>query len=230
MGRALMRSDGFTESASGARRTVDAGRVLYHAGAACEAIYVVETGFFKTVVLSEDGAAQVTEFPMSGDVMGLDGFGPGIHRSDAVALSRATVCVVPRTRLVKACASDEGLARQLYAALSEAIVADHRAMLLLGSRTAEERVASFIIETAERLSARGYATTDIGLWMTREDIGSFLGLELETISRVLGRLQRRRLVDVHRRHLHVVDGEALRRLVAGELDESTAADAVGSRR
>jgi CRP/FNR family transcriptional regulator len=213
----------------GARRAVEAGRVLYHAGALCTAVYVVEAGFFKTVTLAEDGAVQVTGFPMSGDLLGMDGLGPGIHRSDAVALTQATVCVVPRAGLLRACAEHEALARRVFGAFSEELDADHRAMLLLGSRTAEERVAAFVVETAQRLAARGYAASDVGLWMTREDIGSFLGLELETISRVLGRLQRRGLLDVHRRHLHIVDGDGLRRLVARDDQPLPDAAARGTR-
>jgi CRP/FNR family transcriptional regulator len=192
-------------------------------------VYVVEAGFFKTVTLAEDGAVQVTGFPMSGDLLGMDGLGPGIHRSDAVALTQATVCVLPRAGLLHACAEHEALARRVFGAFSAELDADHRAMLLLGSRTAEERVAAFVVETGERLAARGYAASDVGLWMTREDIGSFLGLELETISRVLGRLQRRGLLDVHRRHLHIVDGDALRRLVARDDEPPVTVAARGTR-
>jgi CRP/FNR family transcriptional regulator, anaerobic regulatory protein len=99
--------------------------------------------------------------------------------------------------------------------LSDEIATDHCTMLLLGSRSAEERVAGFIVDLSERLSAHGYSSSEIGLWMTREEIGSFLGLELETISRVLSGLKKRHLLDVHRRHLHIRDLDGLRAVMIG---------------
>lgn len=191
--------------------------MLYHAGAACSSIYVVQSGFFKSVTLSEDGVAQITGFPMSGDLLGLDGVGSGVHRSDVVALSRACVCVIPRNALLAVVAWNEGLAGRLFAALSEEIAAGHRWQLLLASRRADERVAAFVVDASERLAVRGYSPSDITLWMSREDIGNFLGIEVETVSRVLGRLQQRRLLDVRRRHLHICDVDALREAVAGDL-------------
>lgn len=216
LGRAFRAATDGAEPLVGYRRALDAGRTLYYAGATCSSIYVVESGFFKTITLAEDGVAQVTGLQMSGDLLGMDGFGTGIHCSDAVAMSRASVCVIPRTRLLKSSAENEAVARHLFSVLSGEIASDHRALLLLGSRRAEERVAAFIVDVSERLAARGYSSSDIGLWMTREDIGSFLGLELETISRVLGRLKKRGLMDVHRRHLHIPSIDALREVIAGE--------------
>jgi CRP/FNR family transcriptional regulator len=216
VGRAFRAATDAERPLVGYRRAIGAGRTLYCAGARCSSVYVVESGFFKTVTLSEDGAAQVTGFQMSGDLLGMDGFGSGIHRSDAIALSRASVCVISRAHLFQASADNEALARLLFGVLSEEIASDHRGLLLFGSRSAEERVAAFVVDIAERLSARGYASSDIELWMTREDIGSFLGLELETISRVLGRLTRRGLLHVHRRHLHIRSVDALREAVAGQ--------------
>lgn len=216
IGRALCSASGAGESLCGYARTVEAGQALFHAGAVCTSIGVIETGFFKTVALAEDGIAQVTGFHLSGDVLGLDAFGAGIHRCDVIAMSRASVCILPRARLLRASADDEALARRLFGALSDDIAASHRALLLLGSRRADERVAAFIAEIADRLAARGYSSSDLGLWMTRADIGSYLGLEVETVSRVLGRLRERLLVDVHRRHVHIRSVDALRDFMAGD--------------
>jgi CRP/FNR family transcriptional regulator len=199
----------------GYRRHLEAGEVLYHAGAKCSLMHVVQAGFFKTIMLSEDGIAQITGFQMPGDVLGVDGLSSGVHRCDAIALTEASVCVVSRARLLQSTTENDALCLRLLDVLSDEILSDHSTMLLLGSRSAEERVAGFIVELSERLSARGYSGSEIGLWMTREEIGRFLGLELETVSRVLSSLLKRRLIEVHRRHLRIVDLDALRAVVIG---------------
>lgn len=204
-----------TEPLVGYRRALAQGQVLHRAGAKCWSVYVIQAGFFKTMMLSEDGIAQVTGFQMPGDLLGMDGLSSGIYRSDAVALSQGSVCVVPRARLLQSSGENEALCRHLLGVLSDEIASDHCTMLLLGSRRADERVAGFIVGLSERLAACGYSSSEIGLWMTREEIGSFLGLELETISRALSGLRKRRLLDVHRRHLNIRDLDALRAVVVG---------------
>jgi CRP/FNR family transcriptional regulator len=199
----------------GYRRHLAAGEALYHEGSKCSLVHVVQAGFFKTTVLSEDGIARITGFPMPGDVLGADGLSSGIHRCDAIALTQASVCVVSRARLLQACAENEELCRNLLGVMSDEIRAGHAAMLLLGNRSAEERVSGFIVALSERLAARGYSGSEIGLWMSREDMARFLGLELETVSRALSSLARRRLIYVHRRHLRIPDRAALRALAAG---------------
>ena len=97
--------------------------------------------------------------------------------------------------------------------LSDEILCDHSTMLLLVSRSAEERVAGFIVELSQRLSARGYSDSDIGLWMTREEIGSYLGLKLETVSRLFSKFQRDGLLQVQGRTVKLLDRTSLRRLI-----------------
>lgn len=201
----------------GYRRHLAAGEVLYHAGSKCSLVHVVQAGFFKTLVLSEDGIAQITGFPMPGDVLGTDGLSSGVYRCDAIALTQAAVCVVSRARLLAASAGNEELCRHLLGVMSDDVRAAHESMLLLGNRSAEERVAGFIVNLSQRLAARGYSASEIGLWMSREEMGSFLGLELETVSRALSSLAKRRLLHVHRRHLRVTDRVALQAVGAGRV-------------
>jgi CRP/FNR family transcriptional regulator len=215
LGRFFQAAIADAERLVGHHRAVAQQQVLYRAGAKCSSVYVVQAGFYKTLTLSEDGIAQVTGFPMPGDLLGMDGLSSGIYRSDAVALSQGSVCVIPRARLLHSSGGDEVLCRHLLGLLSDEIASDHNTMLLLGSRGADERVAEFIVDLSERLSGRGYSSSDIGLWMTREEIGSFLGLELETISRILSRFRQRGLLDIHRRHLHIRNLDGLRQVVAG---------------
>jgi CRP/FNR family transcriptional regulator, anaerobic regulatory protein len=199
----------------GYRRHLAANEVLFHAGARCTLIHVVQAGFFKTVVLSDDGAEQITGFQMPGDLLGLDGLGTGVHAVDAIAITEASVCVVSRARLLQANGESEELRQRLLAALCDEIRSDHGTMLLLGCRSAEERVAGFLIDLSERLAGRGYSACDLGLWMTREEIGAFLGLELETVSRALSSLIRHGLIEVHRRAIRITDMRGLREAVAG---------------
>ena len=216
LGHAFRNASSAMQPLVGYRRHLAPGEVLYHAGAKCSLVHVVQAGFFKTMMLSEDGVAQIAGFQMPGDVLGMDGFGAGIHRSDAIALTQASVCVISRARLLQASVENEALCRRLLGVMSGEIISDHDTMLLLGSRSAEERVAGFIVELSQRLAARGYADSEIGLWMSREDIGRYLGLELETVSRVLSSLLKRGLIEVHRRHLAIPDVAALREVVAGD--------------
>jgi len=215
LGYAFRSANAGTQPLVGYRRHLEAGEVLYHAGARCSLVHVVQSGFFKTVMLSADGIAQIAGFQMPGDLLGLDGLSSGVHRCDAIALTGSSVCVVSRARLLQSSAGNEALCRHLLGVLSDEIHSDHAKMLLLGSRSAEERVAGFLVELSERLAGRGYSGSEIGLWMSREEIGSYLGLELETISRILSSLVKRRLIEVHRRHIRISDPRGLRGAMVG---------------
>jgi CRP/FNR family transcriptional regulator len=218
LGHAFRSVRSVMEPLVGYRRHLEAGEVLYHAGAKCSLLHVVQAGFFKTLMLSDDGIEQIAGFQMPGDLLGMDGFSSGVHWTDAIALTPASVCVISRARLLRSTVDNEPLCRHLFEVLSDQIIGDHATMLLLGSRSAEERVAGFLVELSERLSARGYSGSVIGLWMSREDIGRYLGLELETVSRVMSSLVRRQLIEVRRRQIEIPDLPALRQAVGGDDD------------
>jgi CRP/FNR family transcriptional regulator len=203
------------DSLVGKRQTLKRGDALYAAGDAFVALYAVRTGFFKTRVNSTDGRDQVTGFQMAGELLGFDGIGSERHTCDAVALEDSQVCVIPFAQLESLSREFSDLQRQLHKVMSREIVRDHGVMLLLGSMRAEERLAAFLLNLTQRLAARGFSGTSLVLRMTREEIGSFLGLKLETVSRAFSKFQDDGVLDVKQRALRVLDAAALRQLVNG---------------
>ena len=195
------------------RRTVARGGALFRAGEPFQSLYAVRTGFFKTCVSSEDGRDQVTGFQMAGELLGLDGIGTDHHTCDALALEDSQVCVIPYGQLEELSREFTDLQHQFHKIMSREIVRDHGVMLLLGSMRAEERLAAFLLNLTQRLRARGFSGSSLVLRMTREEIGSYLGLKLETVSRTFSRFQEEGLLDVKQRQIEVLDSAGLQRLV-----------------
>jgi len=196
------------------RHVVARGEALFRANEPFHALYAVRTGFFKTCLTAEDGRVQVTGFQMAGELLGLDGIGSGHHTVDAQALEDSSVCVLPFSDLENLAREFGALQMQLHKIMSREIVRDHGVMMLLGSMRAEERVAAFLLNLTQRLQARGYSPHELVLRMTREEIGSYLGLKLETVSRTFSRFQEDGILDVKQRQITVKLPEALQRLVS----------------
>ncbi len=197
------------------RRIVRRGETLFRRGDAFSSLYAVRSGFFKTIVSTSDGRDQVTGFQMTGELLGLDGIGDAEHECDAIALEDSQVCVIPFARLEGLAHEFTSLQQQFHRVMSREIVRDHGVMLLLSSMSAEERVAAFLLNLAQRLEARGFSPSVFVLRMTRAEIGAYLGLKLETVSRSFSRLHDQGVLDVRQREVRIVDADALRKLVAG---------------
>ena len=195
------------------RRSVGRGQALFRAGDEFQSLYAVRTGFFKTSVSAEDGRDQVTGFQMAGELIGLDGISHDRHACDAIALEDSQVCVIPYAQLETLSREFTELQHQFHRVMSREIVRDHGVMLLLGSMRAEERLAAFLLNLTQRLKARGFSGTSLILRMTREEIGSYLGLKLETVSRTFSKFQDDGLLEVKQRQIRVVDDAGLRQLV-----------------
>ena len=195
------------------RRPVKRGDYLFRAGDKFDSLYAARTGFFKTKLLMEDGREQVTGFHMAGELMGLDGIGTERHTCDAVALEDSDVCVIPFERLEGLSREMEALQHHFHKVMSREIVREHGVMMLLGSMRAEERLAAFLLNLSQRLSMRGYSPNEFNLRMTREEIGSYLGLKLETVSRVFSKFQEEGLIAVQQKHVRILDTASLREIV-----------------
>lgn len=195
------------------RRSVARGDLLFRVGDSFQCLYAVRTGFFKTCVSMEDGRDQVTGFQMAGELLGLDGIGNERHSCNAVALEDSQLCVIPYSQLESLSREFGELQRQFHKIMSREIVRDHGVMLLLGSMRAEERLAAFLLNLTQRLQARGFSSSSLVLRMTREEIGSYLGLKLETVSRTFSKFHDDGLLEVKQRDIRIVDAEGLRRLV-----------------
>jgi len=195
------------------RRTVKRGDYLFRAGDPFDSLYAARSGFFKTKLLLEDGREQVTGFHMAGELMGLDGIGPERHTCDAVALEDSEVCVIPFQRLEGLSREMEALQHHFHKVMSREIVREHGVMMLLGSMRAEERLAAFLLNLSQRLSTRGYSAQEFNLRMTREEIGSYLGLKLETVSRVFSKFQEQGLIAVQQKNIRILDTAQLREMI-----------------
>ena len=201
------------DALAGSKRLVRRGEYLYRTGEKFAAIYAIRGGFFKTSVLHEDGREHVTGFHMMGDIMGLDAISTETHACDAVALECSEICEIPFDRLSELSMVMPVLHQNLHRIMSREIAFDHEIMLMLGKMRAEERLAAFLLNLSKRFSARGYSAASFQLRMTREEIGSYLGLKLETVSRAFSRFQEEGLISVQRKLIELKDADGLKRLL-----------------
>jgi len=200
-----------------ARRRLKRGDTLFTAGGEFNAIYAIRSGFFKMSQVDAEGREQVTGFSMGGELMGLEGLGAGTYQGTAIALEDSEVCILPYALVEEMAREVPALQRQLHAVLSREIVRDHGVMMLLGSMRAEERLATFLINLSKRFMRRGYSASDFHLRMTREELGSYLGLKLETVSRLFSRFQEDGLIEVQQKHVRIVDTAGLERILGARV-------------
>lgn len=174
---------------------------LFAVGEPCQSLYSIRSGFFKTRMADAAGREQVLSFFMQADLLGLDGLASELHTVDAIALEDSEVAVMPVAgRLAQA---------NLAAELAKEVARQYDVIMVLGSLNAPERLVSFLIDLSQRLSRLGYSSTEFHLRMTRADIASYLGLKLETVSRMFSELQRGSLIAVEGKHVRITDRGAL---------------------
>jgi len=194
------------------RQRLQSGQHLYRARDAFHNLYAIKRGFFKTYELNNDGIEHVNGFHMAGEMIGLDAISDGTHACNAVALEDSEVCEIPFLKLEQLFHDIPALQHQFHRVMSREIGADHSLMMLLGTMRAEEKLATFLTNLAERLAALGFSSTTIHLSMSREDIGNYLGLKLETVSRMFSKFQDDGLIAVERRNLHIKDMDGLHKI------------------
>ncbi|MFT3792027.1 MAG: helix-turn-helix domain-containing protein [Rudaea sp.] len=195
---------------------LEAGQYLYRAGQPFKALYLVNVGFLKTCLIADDGREQVTGFRMRGDLIGIDSIGAATHECEAVALETSGVWELPYPAVMRACAQVPELQERLTWALAAEIRNDHSWKLVLGSLGSEQRVAAFLLDLAARHEALGLSPSHFVLRMGRADIGSFLALKHETVTRALTRLAHQGCIDVQWREIRILDAQALRRVIQCE--------------
>jgi len=197
-----------------ARRRISRGEHLFIAGDEFKCLYAIRTGFFKTSLVDGEGREQVTGFFMSGELLGMDGLGSGRCAGSAIALEDSDVCAMPYSLIDEIGREVPSLQRRLHSVLAREIVRDHGVMLLLGSMRAEERLATFLLNLSKRFQRRGYSESEFHLRMTREEIGSYLGLKLETVSRLLSAFHAAGLLDINQKRVRIVSIAGLERVLA----------------
>jgi CRP/FNR family transcriptional regulator, anaerobic regulatory protein len=191
------------------------GDVLYRVGGGFSALYAIRTGSCKTLMIARDGHDQVAGYYISGEIIGLDGICTDFHECQATAMEDTEVCPLPFDELEDLARQNDQFGHNLHKLLTQECGRARTLMIALGTMTAEQRIALFLLDLSQRYRVRGYSSCEFVLRMTREEIGSYLGLKLETVSRLFSRLQREGLIQVEGRAMKLLDRVALRRLVDG---------------
>lgn len=195
-------------------RHLKCGECLFHAGDAFNAVYAVRSGFFKTIHVDGTGREQVMGFSMRGEFFGFDGIGTGRYDGTAIALEDSDVLILEFSAMEGMARRSASMQRWLHRIFAREIVRDYGVMMLLGSMNAERRLVSFLLDLSTRSRKQGFSATDFVLRMTRFEIGSYLGLKLETVSRVFSGFQKIGLLEVNGKNVRILDPVGLQRLQA----------------
>lgn len=209
--RSLSSRDAVLEEvvALGRTRVVTEGTAIHRAGDPFRSVFFLKSGAAKRMLIQEDGREQILGFPMPGDIVGMEAIDGGVHSTTVIALDLCAVVEIPFEAIEALAAENPAVARFLYHRMSAALRDEHGWLAALGLLNADERVAAFLLDLSHRFSARGFSARRFMLRMTRAEIGSFLGLTLETVSRVFSRFQKLGLLKVTRRDIELLDMDAL---------------------
>lgn len=186
---------------------------LYRDGDNARALYAVRSGCIKTMTESANGDEQIVGFHLPGELLGLDGFADGIHSCNALALETSSVCELPLNQLESLSNELPGLQKQMRRIMGKEVSNDHKLLLLLGKMTAEERLASFLLSMSSRMAERHWKDSEFNLSMPRQDIANYLGMAVETVSRLFAAFQNDKIIDVDRRHITILDMLRLKKIV-----------------
>lgn len=193
------------------RHTIRRGDYLFRSGADFSALYSIRSGSFKLFTYTSDGDEQILGFYFPGDIIGFDAVHKQRYASSALALEISSYCVWPFNRLEELGLSIPSLQRRMLEFMSKEIAHEHDHMNLLCNKTAEEKVGTFLLALSTRFSRTGYSPTSFKLAMSRQDIGNYLGLSVETISRIMGRFQKDKLITINNKSVELLNPELLTR-------------------
>ena len=194
-------------------RSLQKNDFLYRDGDKTMAIYAVRSGCVKTMTESANGDEQIVGFHLAGELLGLDGFADGAYTCNAVALETSSVCELPLDQLETLCHKLPGLQKQMRRIMGKEVSKDHKLLLLLGKMTADERLASFLLSLSTRMEERHWNANEFNLMMPRQDIANYLGMAVETVSRLFASFQSEKIIEVDRRHITILDMARLKAMV-----------------
>lgn len=194
------------------KKPIQKGELIFKSGDELKSLFAIRSGTIKSYTITEQGEEQITGFHLAGDVVGFDGISSNSHQSFAQALETSMVCEIPFTTLDDLSATMPKLRQQIMRLMSSEIMNDQDMILLLSKKSAEERLAAFISNLATRFGNRGFSQKEFRLTMTRTDIGNYLGLTVETISRILGRFQKSELIEVNGKYITIKSFDELKEL------------------
>ncbi|MDK2777625.1 MAG: fumarate/nitrate reduction transcriptional regulator Fnr [Pseudomonadota bacterium] len=204
-------------------RPIQKGQLLFQQGEPFQSVFAVRTGALKTYTLASNGEEQITGFHLASELIGLAGYDNGNYPLTAKALETTTVCEIPLTQLESLADDLPDLRKQLMRTMGTEIRHDQNMMLLLSKKNAEERVASFLLDISQRYQRRGFSSTHFRLPMSRVDISNYLGLAVETISRVFTRFQKNSLIETQGKEVILLDPDTLYELAGLNQDAECAA-------
>ena len=199
------------------RRSLERGAQVFHSGEKFNTLYTVRTGSLKTYTLTPDGLEQINGFYLPGDLIGLDAMGSGVHGSSAAVLETTTLCSIPFNRLSSM--QSKSIQQRLLTLASAQIQNRDRHITLLGKESAEQRLASLLVHLADRFKTLGYSAQQFNLSMSRADIGNYLSLAIETVSRLFAKLRVSGLINLDRRQLRISNLEKLRNFAVTEISQ-----------
>ncbi len=195
------------------RLRIAKGQPLFLHGTSLDALFSLRTGSIKSQIVEASGHHQITGFYLPGEIVGLDGMFDGMHSSTSIAMEDSEVCVVKLDDIDEVSRYVPTLQHQVRRLMSKEIARSHQVLLALGSMRSEQRLAALLINLSQRLAALGYSSTDFIMRMGREEIGNYLGLTLETVSRLFSRFARDGVIRVNQREIKILDMAALNELV-----------------
>ena len=199
------------------RKLLQKNERIFNQGEKSGCIYAVRSGSVKTYTTAKNGEEQVLGFHLPGEILGLDGLDNQIHSCSGIALDTATICELPIDELNVLCVKIPGLQQQLLSLISDEITKDHTMLLLLARRNAEQKLATFLINLSGRFKARGYSADEFDLTMSRYDIGNYLGLADETVSRLISKFKENNILDADRKKIAILDHEKLCDIAEGDI-------------
>ncbi len=202
------------------RKLVRKGETIFHQGEKSGCIFAVRSGSVKIFTTAKNGEEQILGFHLPGELLGLDGLDNQIHSCSGVALDTSTICELPIDDLNVLCVKIPGLQQQLLSLISNEITKDHTMLLLLARRNAEQKLATFFINLSNRFKARGYSADEFDLTMSRYDIGNYLGLADETISRLISNFRDRKFIDADRKKIKIINHDSLCKIAEGDVSLS----------
>jgi CRP/FNR family transcriptional regulator, anaerobic regulatory protein len=197
-----------------ARQRVKKGLPVFQSGDRFTALYAIRSGSCKTTVSDQGGREQITGYHVMGDIIGFDGIGSGRHQCQAIALEDTEVCEVPFARLEELSSRLPPLQHNLHRLLSREIMREEKLLLVVGGMGAQERIAAFLLNLSQRYQQRGYSSREFVLRLTRKDIGSYLGMRLETVSRLLSHFQSKKLIKMEKSVVQLLDLQALKAMIS----------------
>ena len=194
------------------KQPLNKGKHLFNQGDAFHSLYAIKSGSVKIYSIADDGSEQITGFLLPGELAGMDAINTGQHNSYAKALETTSFCEMPFAQLEELAGQLPSLQHQLLRLMSKEIVKEGEMLMQLGKKTAEERLASMLLSFSTRFKERGFSPTEFNLSMSRNDIGNYLGLVVETVSRLFTRFQEQGLIYVKGKYIRLIDMQALGKL------------------